>query len=156
MSRYTKEKKKEHLALVKRILVNKPDASGIQVREMLNSVGVKIDLTYVYRLINTVIKERTYRYNYATKSKVIAEYEDFIRDLEPILRKIGEGSESDMASVVAIKALVENRKILLDKMMDFGLLERHLGKLEVYDVAEIAKVVEQINEQRNNNQRNTG
>ena len=35
-------------------------------------------------------------------------------------------------------------------MMDMGLLERQIGSIEMYDMANIAKLVKEANERKNN------
>lgn len=155
MSRYSKEKKKEHLAIVKRILVRKPDATLMQIMDIFKKNNQKICINYANKLANNIQHERAVRYGHYTRSIVMANYEDFIKELEPLLRNISENSKDEKARVMAIRQLVDNKRAILNALMDLGLLDRVLGKVEVYDVAEIAKLVKNANEQRNNRQINS-
>ena len=157
MSRYGEDKKKEHLSLTKRALVRKPDITLTQLMGVFAKNGTKISIEYASRLVKKIRTERAYRYDKYTKAIIVAEFQDFISDLEPRLREIAE-SGNTKAAVAAIQALVQNKKDLINMAMDLGLLERMLGTIDVntYNVAEISKLVKQANEQRNNSESNTG
>ena len=147
MSRYSKEKKKEHLAITRRAMARKPDITLLQLMNFFEKQKQPIGINYASDLVRKVKNERATRYDRYTKSMIVADFEDFIRDLQPRLRELAE-DRSGKVSVMAINALVQHKKELIEMAMDLGLIDRHLGKIEHYNVAEIAKLVEQANEKR--------
>jgi len=155
MSKYSKEKKQEHLAIVRRIISTKRDASGVQVMEILKNSGLKFDEKYVYKLFNTIINERRVRYDRETKNEVVAKFEDFIKALEPKLQKLSETGFKDSDKINAIKLLAQNYKEIINLQMDLGVLERNLGTIKTegyhFDIVKIAKMVEQVKKEKEEN-----
>jgi len=154
---YGDEKKKEHLAIVKSAIVRYPNITGSQIIELLEKKNppLKLGWNYVFSLMKKIHRERAQRYNRTTKLRVIAEFDDFIHDLEPLLRNISNNSKNDMAKIFALKQLVENKKSLIDKMMDLGVLDRQLGVVDVnvFDVAKLSQIArEEIKKAHNEQQ----
>ena len=149
MSLYSEEQKQEHLAITRRVVIRNPNVNGYEAQRILEKAGYKLNKEYVYKILAKIRDERTKRYDRHTKEIIIAEFDDFINDLEPKLREIIAAGE-DNNKIQAIRTLVKHKEILLDKMMDMGLLERQIGSIEMYDMANIAKLVKEANERKNN------
>lgn len=152
---YGRQKRREHMAIIRQIMVRYPNATIDQIGKIVKTVPSYEEKTfskdYINKLQRAIHTERAVRYEEQTKALVIAAFEDFINDLEPRLRAIINDKSDNRASVAAAKQLVENRRQIIEMAMDVGLLERSLGNLNVikYDVAEISKLVEQkLNEKR--------
>jgi hypothetical protein len=150
MSKYGNDKKKEHLAMIRRAMVVNPQASGQQITDLLKKRGHNFGKNYVYAMIKRVRGERATRYDRKTKAIVVAEFHDFIEQLEPRLREIALSIDDERAAVQAIKTLVENKKLLIDMAMDLGLIERQLGTVNVnnFDMAALSKIAEDASRKR--------
>lgn len=148
MPKYSKEKQKEHIALVRKIITAKPESSGLQVQRTLDDNGYRFEKSYVYKLLKKIVNERRLRYDSETKSEIIAKFEDFVKGLEPQLRTLSQAGERDFDKINAIKLLVENYKHLINLQMDLGVLERNLGTIKSegyhFDVVKIAKMIEEV------------
>jgi len=144
MSKYNEAEQKEHQALVKRLMIRKPQIGSTEVKSALEKVGITLDRDYVRKLSKQVVEERTKRYEKHTKAIAVARYEDFVRDLDATLYTIKDDKKaSNRDKIFAIRTLVENQKSIMNMLMDMGILERDLGKLkaEIVDVAALAKIV---------------
>lgn len=146
---YGRQKRREHIAIIRQIMVRYPNATIEQIGELVKTVPDYQEKTfskvYINKLQSLIHAERAARYDEQTKALVVASFEDFINDIEPRLRSIMNNKNDSRASVVAAKQLVENRKQLIEMAMDVGLLERKLGSVDLvhYDVATISRLVEQ-------------
>jgi len=132
--RYSKERQQEHISQIRRILVVKPEASVLDIKEALakQRKSLKLDKDYINKLVNKIRKERAKRLDYYTINKVLAEFQDEVEELKRRLWAIimsFEASERDKIS--AIRELRNSSKDLFDKMFDAGIFKRKLGELEV-------------------------
>jgi exonuclease VII large subunit len=134
--RYTKEKQKEHMAQIRRILVMKPQASIREIKEALlkQRKPLKLDKDYVNKMVNKIRKERVNRLNYYTINKVLAEFQDEVEELKKRLWAIiSKPSSTYQEKISAIRELRNSSRDLFDKMFDAGVFERKLGELGVKD-----------------------
>jgi len=130
---YSKEKQKEHMSQIRRILVMRPDVTILEVRELLQKQRkpLKLDKDYINRLVNKIRKERAKRMDYYTVNKVLAEFQDEIDELKRRLWMIINNPDSTYSEkITAIRELRNNSKDLFDKMFDAGVFERQIGKLK--------------------------
>jgi len=131
---YSKERQKEHISLIRRILVIKPEAGILEVKASLSKQKkpVLLDKDYINRLVNKIRKERASRLDHYTVNKVLAEFQDEVAELKKKLWLIitnPENSERDRIS--AIRELRNSSKDLFDKMGDAGVFTRKLGEIEI-------------------------
>ena len=152
MSLYSDEKKQEHISLVRKVMILDIDITGTRVQQVLKDKGYNLGLDYVYRLMKCVVGERRKRYDRETKNEIVAKFEDFVKDLEPKLRKISNESKSDIAKIEAIKSLISHYKDIINMQMDLGVLERNLGTIRSenyhFDIVKIAKLIEQAKQMK--------
>jgi hypothetical protein len=148
MGKYSEKKHNENIALVKRLMIRKPDISVRETKVALEKIGRTLNKDYINKLISITVAERTKRYDKHTKTIAVAKYEDFVRDLDATLYTIKDSeTASNRDKIFAIRSLVENQKSIMNMLMDMGILERDLGRLraDVYDVAALAKIVRESN-----------
>lgn len=132
--RYTKERQQEHISQIRRILVIRPEASILDIRESLTKqrIPLELDKDYINKLVNKIRKERTKRLNNYTVNVVLAKFQDEVEELKKRLWLIitnPESSEKD--KIAAIRELRTSSKDLFDKMFDAGIFNRKLGELAV-------------------------
>ena len=85
MSLYSEEQKQEHLAITRRVVIRNPNVNGYEAQRILEKAGYKLNKEYIYKILAKIRDERTKRYDRHTKEIIIAEFDDFINDLEPKL-----------------------------------------------------------------------
>jgi len=134
--KYTKERQKEHMSQIRRILVIKPESTILEVRDTLvrQVKPLKLDKDYINRIINKIRKERANRLDHYTINVVLAKFQDEMEELKRRLWIIitkGESTEKDR--IAAIKELRNSSKELFDKMFDAGIFERKLGEIGIED-----------------------
>ena len=134
--KYTKERQKEHMSQIRRILVIKPESTILEVRDTLarQIKPLKLDKDYINRIINKIRKERANRLDHYTINVVLAKFQDEMEELKRRLWIIitkGESTEKD--KIAAIKELRNSSKELFDKMFDAGIFERKLGEIGIED-----------------------
>jgi len=132
--RYTKERQKEHISQIRRLLVIKPEASIFDIKEALANQRkpLKLDKDYINKLVNKIRKERAKRLDYYTINVVLAKFQDEILELKKRLWVIitnAESSEKD--KIAAIRELRTSSNDLFNKMFDSGVFTKKLGKLEI-------------------------
>ena len=143
MARLAKEKEREFIGYIRKIITTKPDASSTQVCKVLEENGYKLHYTYVNKLINKIRRERAIRYENSAVMTALAEFEDFIKSTSEELSKIASTSKLDMARIIALDTRVKHYNMLLDKQFDAGVFNRKLGVVETRftNVAKILKLV---------------
>jgi hypothetical protein len=157
MSISTKESKLEHMAVVRRITSSVPDISIANIKLQTDKMGYNFPVSYICRLKSKIATERALRYDRQTKSTIVAQFEDFIKALEPKLRTISSNGK-DRDKLEAIKILVSNYRQLIDLQMDLGVIERNLGTIKTenyhFDIVKLAKLVEKVNKEKENDRGN--
>jgi len=134
--KYTKERQKEHMSQIRRILVIKPESTILEVRDTLarQVKPLKLDKDYINRIINKIRKERANRLDHYTINVVLAKFQDEMEELKRRLWIIitkGDSTEKDR--IAAIRELRNSSKELFDKMFDAGIFERKLGQIGIED-----------------------
>lgn len=146
---YGKEKTKEFVSRVRQVIVAKPDATLIQIRDVLADNGVKLDIKYIMKLVHKIRRERYTRYDNQTVKKVLAEFEDFISSTGNELLKISKTSKLDMARIMALDTRVKHYNILLDKLFDAGVFERKIGTIDA-KYTNVAEMLKLLKDERDN------
>ncbi len=123
--------KREHLALVRRVLVQRPDASIREIREALEKIKRPLQLNYIGTLINKIRKERAGRIEKQLVNTEIAKFEDTAQVVIEELWKISKGSSDDRARVSALKGVMDSLDMLLTRKFDAGVFERNLGSVKI-------------------------
>lgn len=143
MASYGEEKTKEFTSRIKQVIVAKPDATLIQIKEVLADNGMNLDIKYIMKLVHKIRRERYTRYDHQTVKKVLAEFEDFINATSAELLKISKTSKVDIARIAALDTRVKHYNLLLDKLFDAGVFERKLGTIEgkYTNVGEVLKIL---------------
>ena len=136
MPNYAKEKEKEFLAVIRLLLVRRPDISILGLQEALNQNGYRLHREYVTKLQKKVLAERIHRIeNRQLLSKEIAEFEDLVMVTANELWKIILSNESSKHEKIrAINALVDSRSVLLEKKFNAGVFEKQLGRVKAEPV----------------------
>jgi hypothetical protein len=143
--RYTKERQKEHISAIRRVLVIKPESSILGIKEALlkRKKPLKLDKDYINKMVRKIRAERSQRLDRYTINKTLAGFQDEINELKNRLWRIiitPETSERDKIS--AIKELRNSSIGLFDKMFESGVFEKKLGELNVSDKTLINKIEE--------------
>lgn len=152
MPAYSKEKQEEQIAKVRQIMVLKPNASNVTIQRILEEKGEKLDARYIGKLKTKIERERINRYNNRTKEIVISQFEDLILAMNEVLKKIAISETSTkQEQTQAISQLIRQNKLVIEMMMDMGLLERYIGRL-TYEVpfAQILKDIEDAKHNKDN------
>ena len=136
MPNYAKEKEKEFLAVIRLLLVRRPDISILGLQEALNQNGYRLHREYVTKLQKKVLAERIHRIeNRQLLSKEIAEFEDLVMVTANELWKIILSNESSKHEKIrAINTLVDSRSVLLEKKFNAGVFEKQLGRVKAEPV----------------------
>ena len=130
----SKEKRKEYIAQIRRILVIKPNSSILEVKEALEKQRkpLKLDKDYINKLIRQIREERAKRLDNYTINVVLAKFQDEVEELKKRLWAIlMDPLSSNRDKITAIKELRTSSKDLFDKMFDAGVFKRKLGEIEV-------------------------
>ncbi len=131
---YSKEKQQEHTSQIRRILVMRPDATILGVQDLLQKQRkpLKLDKDYINRLINKLRKERAKRLDHYTVNKVLAEFQDEIKELKKRLWAIlNNAGSTPKEKIMAVKELRSSSVDLFDKMFDAGIFEKKLGEVRL-------------------------
>ena len=133
--KYSEERKKEHLAVVRQLLVVMPDISASEMTRVLErEKGYKFDRKYTNTLMRKVQGARAERINRQTINHYLGKFEDEVEELKKNLWLIIKtNNTSDKDKVAAIKELRNSTVALFDKMFDAGVFERNLGKIKNED-----------------------
>lgn len=136
MPAFSKEKEKEFLAIIRLLLVRRPDISILGLREALNQNGYHLHREYVTKLHGKVLAERIHRIDSPQLlSKEIAEFEDLVSATSNELWKIILAKDSSRHEKIrAIGTLVNNRSTLLEKQFNAGIFEKQLGRVKTEPV----------------------
>jgi hypothetical protein len=147
MPTLSKDKEREFIGYIRKIIVAKPDATSAQVCRVLEENGYKLHYTYVNQLINKIRRERAIRYENSAVMTALAEFEDFIKSTSEELSKIASTSKLDMARIIALDTRVKHYNMLLDKQFDAGVFNRKLGVIET-KYTNVAKILKLIKDER--------
>ena len=131
---YSKERQQEHISQIRRILVVKPEASILDIKESLSKQRSPLDLDkdYINKLVKKMRKERASRLDYYTINKVLAEFQDEVEELKKRLWIIiANPGSSERNKIAAIRELRTSSKDLFDKMFDAGVFKRKLGEVQI-------------------------
>ena len=136
MPSYSHEKEKEFLAVIRLLLVRRPDISILGLQEALNQNGYRLHREYVTKLHKKVLAERIHRIeDRQFLSKEIAEFEDLVMVTANELWKIILSNESSKHEKIrAINTLVDSRSVLLEKKFNAGVFEKQLGRVKAEPV----------------------
>ena len=136
MPAFSKEKEKEFLAVIRLLLVRRPDISILGLQEALNQNGYHLHREYVTKLQKKVLAERIHRIeDRQLLSKEIAEFEDLVMATANELWKVILSNESSKQEKIrAINTLVNSRSILLEKKFNAGVFEKQLGRVKAEPV----------------------
>ena len=131
---YSKERQQEHISQIRRILVVKPEASILDIKESLSKQRSPLDLDkdYINKLVNRIRKERAKRLDKYTINVILANFQDEVEELKKRLWLIiTNPNSSDQSKISAIRELRTSSKDLFDKMFDAGVFKRKLGEIEI-------------------------
>lgn len=133
--RITKERQREHISQIKRVLVINPDSSILDIKEALANKQknpLNLDKNYINRLVNKIRKERVKRLDNYTINVVLARFQDEVEELKKRLWLIITNPVSlEKDKIAAIKELRTSSKDLFDKMFDAGVFKRKIGELAI-------------------------
>ena len=128
--RVSKDKQKEYISRIRRLLAIDPDMTILKVAAKL-----EIDKDYAHKLINKVRKERVTRYEHYTIHKIVADFEDKMSASDKFLMDIIQNSRAlHKDKVAALRELRNNNKELYEMFFNAGIFEKQLGKIKVEDV----------------------
>jgi len=131
---YSKERQQEHISQIRRILVVKPEASILDIKDSLSKQRSPLDLDkdYINKLVNRIRKERAKRLDKYTINVILANFQDEVEELKKRLWLIiTNPNSSDQSKISAIRELRTSSKDLFDKMFDAGAFKRKLGEVQI-------------------------
>lgn len=129
--------KNEHLALIRRVLVQRPDASLREIREALEKIKRPLHLRYINKIVKKIRSEHGKRIENQLLSVEISKYEDSAKLVIEELWKLSKSSSDDRARVSALKAIMDSHDMLLNRKFDAGVFEKNLGSVKVnHSIAE--------------------
>jgi len=81
---YSKERQQEHISQIRRILVVKPEASILDIKDSLSKQRSPLDLDkdYINKLVNRIRKERAKRLDKYTINVILANFQDEVEELK--------------------------------------------------------------------------
>lgn len=150
MPKLNRKTVKELKAQIKELLVKMPGISTLQIAQQL---GRHYDL--ITRLREEIEEENAKRIEKEVVEKEIARFQALVEGMMPYLWRILAGKKkvitkdgeeievetSPVEKVAAIRAMVENYKILFDKKFEAGLFSKKLGEIQVNNKAELLNVI---------------
>ncbi len=119
------------MALVRRVLVQRPDASLREIREALEKIKRPLHLHYIGSLVNKIRKERATRIDQQLVKIEISKFEDIAHLVIEELWKVSKSTSDDRAKVSALKGVMESFDTLLTRKFDAGVFERNLGSVKI-------------------------
>jgi len=125
--RYSKERRKQHISRVRRLLVMRPDASILEIRDLLQRQvrSLKLDKDYINKLVNKIRKEKAKRMDRYTLSVKLAEFEDKLKEADLHLWTIANSSmSSNSEAITALREIRKNNSEMLDRMFLAGFFEK--------------------------------
>jgi hypothetical protein len=133
MAKYSKERKDEHVAIVRSIMVRNPSITVRECQSVLASLKVPLvlDRNYVNKLMRNVHRDRAFRLNQKTLSDLLSKFEDETEEMKQKLWSIVlDLNAVDKDKIAAMKELRQMSSTLIDRMFDAGVFERNLGKIK--------------------------
>lgn len=133
MSRYAKDQESYFLAIIRRIMVQKPDMGAVKIAEDLAQLQEPVILCrqYVGTLMKKIQKERVYRANSYLQKEFLAKFEDRLKEADRYLWSIlNDNTSSGGEKLGAVRELRENAKILLDKLETAGIFKHKAGEID--------------------------
>lgn len=134
MSKYAKEKTREHMELVRRALIQNPDMSVPQVKasvEAFLKLTKPLDYHYVIRLVKRIHAERANRYAYGNRKRV-SELEDHYKFFAMQVRKILQEEELDAKDKIsALKTLYDSDVKLFEQQQNANIFPKAPEKVEL-------------------------
>jgi len=147
MSRYAKDQEKYFLAIIRRIMVQKPDTGAVKIAEDLAQLKEPIILTrqYVGQLMKKIHKERVYRANSYLQKEYLAKLEDRLTETDRYLWQIlNDKSSSGGSKLGATRELRENYKLILEKIETAGIFKNKAGEVDFnfnFNISKLPQVV---------------
>jgi len=126
--RYSKETKKEHRALIRRIIVVNPDASILEIQRTLKKQDKPFDRAYITKHYEAIKGERAKRLDHQTVNIELAKFEDLVEAIATELWKVINNPDDDKSKIMAAKELIKSHDTLFDKKFDAGIFTRKLGE----------------------------
>jgi hypothetical protein len=145
MPAYNKDYEKELIAKIRKIIVLNPGVSGRQIEGALKKNGVNISRNYITKLLHKIRRERYCRFERSAVNNVIAEFEDFVKNINEKLREIENSSRSDITKIRALDVMVKNYDKLLNMQFDMGVFNNENNSERKFNVA---KVLEALKRER--------
>ncbi len=168
MSIYSKEKTKQHLSIVRRMLALDRNATLDKLQENLKANGLELSIPYIWKLRKKAEGYWRNKYDYTTKQIMLAQADEWFDYLIQQLRKIVQDEQvtynytvqseqeggnkrninkirtfSQINRIQAIREIRETIKLMLQLRMDFGIVDRKLGEIDAnlngISLREIAK-----------------
>jgi hypothetical protein len=119
--RIGKENEQYYLSLIRRFLVTRPDATGVEIQKMLErNIMHKFTLNYIFGLRRKLLKASIRQVDLMTYKKTTVQFADFSNELLTILGSIAFGSDSNprdrmMAARIAME--IKIRQITIFKLL---------------------------------------
>ena len=152
MPAYSKEKTKQLLERIRRVLVMNPRISVLDIQSALENSKkdpIHLDKDYINRLRNKIEEERANRYHNYTVKKVLAKHQDELEEMKLRLWAIANNKESNnQERTSAIREIRNANKDIFDAMFNSGLFTKDLGKIDT-GMGEVLKAIQSIETDKN-------
>jgi hypothetical protein len=135
MAKYSKERQREYMAIIRQLLTRNPYITNRQIKEGLANAPtnpISLDINYIGKLVRKISTQRAKDIELATMEEVMGEFRNEAIELKRQLwAVISDGTTKQRDKVAAIKEVRNTSKELFDKMFESGIFERSLGKIKV-------------------------
>ncbi len=102
-----------------------------EMQHQLEQNGIRLDMDYINRLRDKILRERAQRADRQILSSSLAAFEDVLTETTKIAWQIALSNQSTRKErIAALKEIRESHNDLFDKLFDSGVFDRKLGVIE--------------------------
>lgn len=136
--KYDKEQRRIHENHVRRAMVRLTAANEStslrKIAEWLDINNYHLSIEYVYKIRQSIMRERGTRLDRQLVKEVISMDEDLFSEINREMFKILQNSQSTNGEKIkAAQTITDNRQKLLQMKMDAGVFKRQIGSIAVED-----------------------
>ena len=131
MPRKSKEQERFYIANIRKLIAIEHSMPLREMQHQLEQNGLHLDIDYINRLRDKILRERTHRADRKVLSSSLAAFEDILTETTKIAWQIALSNQSTRKErIAALKEIREAQKDIFDKLFDSGVFDRKLGVVE--------------------------
>lgn len=131
MPRKTQEQEQFYISNIRKLISVEHSMPLREMQHQLEQNGLRLDMDYINRLRNKILRERTHRADRKILSSALAAFEDVLTETSKIAWQIALSNQSTRKErIAALKEIRESHKDIFDKLFDSGVFDRKLGVVE--------------------------